>query len=93
MTLLLLLDAHLHYMRYKHVWCETYLLDPLLVLHSFPLEVLTCLPGVSEFRFVEVAAAPGSGEVLLQLPDGDLHLLQLSMVLLHTHTHTADRGQ
>lgn len=34
-----------------------YLLDSLLVLHSFPFEFLTCLSGVSKFSFVEVAAA------------------------------------
>lgn len=69
---------------------RTYLHDSLLIFHSFPFELLTCLSGVSEFRFVEVAAAPGSWQVLLQLPDGDLHLLQLGMVLLSPQT--AHRG-
>ena len=61
---------------------DRYLLDPLLVLHGLPLQVLAGLPGVPELRLVEVAAAPGRRQVLLQLPDGDLHLLQLGMVLL-----------
>lgn len=64
----------------------SYLLDPLLVFHSFPFEVLTRLPGLSQFSLVEVAAASGSRQVFLQLPDAHLHLLQLSMVLLRTWT-------
>lgn len=66
----------------------SYLLDPLLVFHSFPFEILTRLPGLSQFSLVEVAPAPCSRQVFLQLPDAHLHLLQLSMVLLRTWTRS-----
>lgn len=60
----------------------SYLLDSLLVFNSFPFEFLTRLPGVSKLSFIQIAATSGCWQVLLQLPDGHLHLLQLCMILL-----------
>lgn len=66
----------------------SYLLDSLLVFHSFPFEFLTHLPGVSKLGFIQITAASGCWQVLLQLPDGHLHLLQLRMILLSSDTRT-----
>ena len=65
-----------------------YLLDSLLVFYSLPFQVLAGLPGISELRLIQVAAAAGSGQVFLQLPDGLFQLLQLSMVLLSSGGET-----
>lgn len=74
---------------------QSYLLHSLLVFHSFPFEVLTRLPGLSQFGFIEVATPSGSSQVFLQLPDAYLHLLQLGMVLLRTQRAQSvqDRGR
>lgn len=66
----------------------SYLLDSLLVFHSFPFEFLTRLPGVSKLSFIQITAASGCWQVLLQLPDGHLHLLQLCMILLSSDIRT-----
>lgn len=54
---------------------QLYLLYSLLIFHSFPFEVLTRLPGLSQFSLIEVATPSGGSQVLLQLPDAYLHLL------------------
>ena len=59
------------------------LLHPMLVVGSLPLQLLAALPRLFQLGLVQVAAATSSRQVLLQLSDGDPHLLQLGMIFLH----------
>lgn len=59
------------------------LLHPMLVVASLPLQFLAVLPRLFQLSLVQVAAATGSRQVLLQLSDGNPHLLKLGMVFLH----------
>lgn len=58
------------------------LLYPVLVVCSLPLQVLAGLPRLLQLSLVQVATAASSRQILLQLPDGYPHLLQLCVVLL-----------
>lgn len=83
------LASSLNYSSCAHM--HTHLLDSLLVVYSLPLELFAGLARVSQLSFVQITATSGSGQILLQLPDGHLHLFQLSVVLLHAtddHTHS-----
>lgn len=60
------------------------LLNPVLVLCSFPLQFFAGLAGLFQFCLIKVATATGSRQVLLQLSNGNSHLLQLGMIFLHT---------
>lgn len=68
---------------------QTHLLDPLLVFGRFPLQLLAGLSWLSQLGLIEVAAAAGGRQILLQLSDGHLHLLQLSVILLSTARETS----
>ncbi len=59
------------------------LLHPMLAVGNLPLQLLACLPRLFELSLIQVATATSSRQVLLQLSDGNSHLLQLSMIFLH----------
>lgn len=67
------------------------LLDPVLVVCSLPLQLLASLPRLFQLGLVQVATATSSRQVLLQLPDGHSHLLQLRVVFLRAGV--AEAGQ
>lgn len=64
------------------LWRRGDLLDPVLVVCGLPLQLLASLPRLFQLSLVQVAAATGSRQVLLQLPDGHPHLHQLRVVFL-----------
>lgn len=58
------------------------LLHPVLIICRFSFQFLAGLTRIFQLSLVQVTATSSGRQVLLQLPDGHSHLLQLSMVFL-----------